>query len=317
VISVNPVHGLLSRVARLLVRGPDAPFVLGDLDETLRRDLDQGMPSWRAGARYASGRRVRPRARHPDEPLAVHMLNVFETPLPFHEGERVVGLRHSETVMESGNGTLHAYAVWRETLSSFEEIGSALRADFNVVPDDGAVRPWFGAFMTASSFRIARVPPLLGRPLLDQDELVGAPDVVVLGYEPWQVHFVGDPGAVGRTLRIAGTRHTVVGVMPEGFRFPSNEHLWIPLRGSASAEAGTGPEIWIYGRLADGVTESQALAELTGVEAGLDEAFPEAYGDVRPEIVRYSYLPVGGPAGTRWILAPPRRTEAEGHLAPP
>jgi hypothetical protein len=43
------------------------------------------------------------------------MMNMFEPPLPFHEGERIVGLRHSESVMESGDGTLHAFSVWRET----------------------------------------------------------------------------------------------------------------------------------------------------------------------------------------------------------
>jgi predicted permease len=235
-----------------------------------------------------------------------HFMNILATPLPFDEGEQILALRHSEGVMESGSGRPHAYSVWREELTSFEELGAARLANLNVVPEEGPVRPWRSAFMTASTFRIMRVPPLLGRPLLDADEVVGGADVVVLGYEPWQTLFGGDPGAVGRTIRIAGAPHTIVGVMPEGFGFPTNEHLWIPLRGIASAEPGVGPGVRIYGRLAEGVSESQALAEVTSVEVGLDEAFPDAYGSVRPEIIPYSYVGIGGPGpvGARLILGP-------------
>src|SRR5690606_27913381 len=57
------------------------------------------------------------------------------------------------------------------------------------------------------------VRPLLGRTLLEADEAPGAADVVVLGYQPWQTLFGGDPDVIGRTVRVGGTPHTIVGVM--------------------------------------------------------------------------------------------------------
>ena len=86
------------------------------------------------------------------------------------------------------------------------------------------------AAITASGLRMTRVAPLLGRVLLDEDERPGALPVVVLGYEQWQRRFNGDPGVLGRTVRLADTPHTIVGVMPEGFAFPIFHRAWVPLR---------------------------------------------------------------------------------------
>ena len=341
---------LLRGVARLMVRGPDAPVVLGDLDESMRRDVDRGMSRARAGLRYlknvlGSGaslarermrRGRRGRAAFPMSPIDVklavrmlfkhpglsgiavltlalgiptslwplHMLNLFETPLPYHDGERIVGLRHTEGPTDVGDGRLHAFSVWRETVTGFESMGAARRGTFNVAPEDGPVTPWKGAWMSASSFEVLAVPPLLGRPLLEADEATGAPDVVVLGHQPWQTLFAGDPGAVGRTVRIGGTPHTIVGVMPEGFLFPGNHHLWLPLREVRAAVAGSGPNVLIYGRLAEGASEERVLAELVSLEARLDESHPDAYGPVRPEVVPFTHAAWGFPTDGQWLLAP-------------
>lgn len=347
---VNPFHRVLRRVARLLVRGPDAPVILGDLEESLRRDLDRGVSPGRANLRYlrnalascASLARERSRrtlcglrvasvstidlklalrmlGKHPGltgvavftlalgVPTSLwpfHFINLFDTPVPFHDAHRIVGLRHAEGPMEAGYGSPHAFGIWRESLASFEALGAARNGTFNVSADDGPVRPWRAAWITASAFEITAVPPMLGRPILASDETPGAPDVVVLGHEPWQQLFAGDAGVVGRTLRIGGTPHTIVGVMPEGYRFPANQHLWVPLRGAVSAEPGGGPAVMIIGRLAEGVTKQQAQAELEGVEAGLDERFPDAYGPAHAEVVSFTWVAAGTPSGAQWILAP-------------
>ena len=84
--------------------------------------------------------------------------------------------------------------------------------------------------MTASGFQLARVQPLLGRPLIEDDEREGAEPVAVIGYGLWQSRFSSDPAVLGQRIQIGGTPHIVVGVMPEGFRFPVNQRLWTPLR---------------------------------------------------------------------------------------
>jgi hypothetical protein len=68
------------------------------------------------------------------------------------------------------------------------------------------------AALTATSFRTARVTPLIGRGLLDADQHAGAPGVVVLGYDVWQRSFEGRNDAVGSTVTLGSTPVTVVGV---------------------------------------------------------------------------------------------------------
>ena len=75
--------------------------------------------------------------------------------------------------------------------------------------------------MTPGAFRTARVTPVLGRGLQDADAAPGAPAVVVLGYDLWQRSLIGRPDVIGLIATFGGTKATVVGVMPEGFAYPS------------------------------------------------------------------------------------------------
>ena len=331
----------LRRLATLLVRGPDASFVLGDLEEAMYRDVERGVPLRRARWRYLKNAlgsalslaRARLSSRAPgrvgtsllDVKLAIrmlrkhpglsavaifalalgiptslapmHILKTINATLPFDGGDEIVGLRY-RYVAESyeAPGSFHDYRVWRERLTSLERIGAASQERYNLVAEDGRTRPYRGSRISASSFVIVRVPPLLGRPLMESDEMVGAPDVVVLAYDVWQSFLHGNPDVLGRTVKVGGVPHTVVGVMPQGFHFPDYEYLWLPLRAGALAnQPAAGPATLIYGRLRDGVSEAQATAEMRSVHAGLAETHPHVYDQLRPEIVPYTYLVTGNP----------------------
>ena len=84
----------------------------------------------------------------------------------------------------------------------------------NVLTGEGRVESLRVAEITASAFPLARVPPLLGRPLQPTDEMQGAAPVVVLGYDVWQRQFLQDPAIIGRVVTVGRTARTVVGVMP-------------------------------------------------------------------------------------------------------
>ena len=338
--------GFLRWLATLLVRGPDASFVLGDLEEAMHRDVERGVPLRRARWRYlmnalgsglslARGRlslgspgrfgtslldvklAIRMLGKHPGltavaifalalgipTSLApIHMLGAFNATLPFEGGEELLGIRYRHLPSSSDMpGTLHDYVVWRGTLGGFGQIGAASQARYNVIAEDGRTRPYRGSRMSASSFSIVGLPPLLGRPLLESDEVDGAPDVVVLAHDVWKDFLHGDPDVLGRTVKISGVPHTVVGVMPDGFFFPDYEYLWLPLRPGPFANLpGSGPAMLIYGRLSAGVSEAQAMAEMTSLHAGLVEAHPRFYDELRPEIVPYTYLVTGNPTNS-WM----------------
>ncbi|MEE8146133.1 MAG: ABC transporter permease, partial [Longimicrobiales bacterium] len=184
--------------------------------------------------------------------------------LPLDEGERVVGIENWDgAANDQDRHSLHDFVTWRDELESVEDLGAFRTVGRNLIVPDGPTEPVGVAEMTASGFRVARVRPLLGRPLVEEDEREGALPVVVIGYDVWQTRFAGDPAIVGRDVRLGNTVHTVVGVMPEGFAFPSNHSFWAPLRADpADYERRQGPEIYVFGRLAPGVTFEEAQAEL-------------------------------------------------------
>ena len=139
------------------------------------------------------------------------------------------------------------------------------------------------------AFRTARVTPLLGRGLLDADEKPGAPGVVVLGYDVWQRSFEGRHEVVGSTVKLGGTPVTVVGVMPEGFRYPVSYHAWTPLRLRASYGALEGDPITIIGRLDPGITLEQANAELRVLGERAAAALPATHAHLRPFVARLGH----------------------------
>src|SRR5690606_26137843 len=145
-------------------------------------------------------------------------------------------------------------------------VGAYRTLDRNLITGDGRSEPVEVAEISASAFEVTRVPALLGRPLTAADEEAGAPPVVVLGHDVWQRRLAGDPGVVGRVVRLGRQQATVVGIMPEGFGFPVAHSAWTPLRLNALDHArGEEPRVQVFGRLAPGASLEEAQAELAAL----------------------------------------------------
>jgi predicted permease len=233
---------------------------------------------------------------------------IFDATPTLDEGERLVSLQNAD-IRNPGNPdrhSLHDFLLWREEVRSVRDL-SAFRAEYRNldIPGGSSGEVWL-ARMTASGFRVARVAPALGRVLLDDDERVGAPPVIVIAFEEWQRRFEGDPHIIGRTVRIDTVLHTVVGVMPAGFRFPVNHQYWVPLQLDATAHAmGRGPEIQVFGRLADGISAKRAQGELTTIGRRRALAHPQTHEHLRPLIQPYTHPIIGLNRGDEgWIVRP-------------
>jgi predicted permease len=211
--------------------------------------------------------------------------------LPLDEGERVVALEDRDiTVNNEERQALHDFFTWREELRTIEDLTAFRTIERNLIVAGETPELVQVAQMTAAGFSLARVPPLHGRTLVPDDEREGALSVLVIGYHVWQNRFNGDPGIVGREARLGGTVHTIVGVMPEGFAFPENHRLWIPLRENPLAyERRSGPAIFIAGRLAPAVTMEMAQAELSAIGERTSAAFPESHEMIRPMVMPYTH----------------------------
>ena len=217
----------------------------------------------------------------------IHSINAMMAPLPFEDGERLFGIRHWDVETNGPlSELLHDFTVWREELTTFQAIAAHRFDEWNVHSADGRAEPVRGVEISASAFDILRVPPIIGRTLTAPDEVIGAPDVVVIAADLWESRFARDPEILGRAIRIAGVPHTVVGVMPAGFHYPRHHQLWRPLRANPTDFArGEGPVLQVFGRLADGVSKGQARAEVETVRQRLAAEYPDTHERLRGEVV--------------------------------
>src|SRR6186713_3084538 len=151
--------------------------------------------------------------------VAFEVVNQIVRPsIPLPDGDRVVGIQNWDAASRRvSNQVLHDFVAWREQIRSVRELGAFRTVQRNLITGEGRGAPVDVAELSASAFRLVRVPPLIGRALVEADERLDAPDVVVLGYETWQTRFAGDSGIVGRPVRLGSVEHVVDGVMPEGF----------------------------------------------------------------------------------------------------
>jgi putative ABC transport system permease protein len=209
--------------------------------------------------------------------------------LPFPDADRIVGIQLWD--QESGNAEHRPtaeFVEWRNSLHSFEDLAASRALDRNLITEDGRAEPVRGVEISAAAFRIARVPPLLGRPLVEEDERSGAAPVIVLGYDVWSTRFASDSGVVGKTVHLGKLPYTIVGVMPPGFGLPISHRLWVPLQlNDASYPRHDGPRTSVFGKLAPGVTLSAAQAELDARHLRAAADFPASDRHIQPVVKPY------------------------------
>ena len=162
---------------------------------------------------------------------ASSIINRFTDPaLPLDTGDRIITVLTWDAAKNGPERrVLHDLLIWRRDVKSLVDVGAYRQVGRNLIASGGQPESVRVAEMSASGFRVARVAPMMGRHLLDGDEREAAPPVVVIGYDLWKARFDGDPTILSRTLQLGSLTYSIVGVMPEGFAFPINHRIWIPL----------------------------------------------------------------------------------------
>ena len=148
--------------------------------------------------------------------------------LPLADSDRLVAI----TMRDSRNRQLGMsypdFDDWQRESRSFSGMTSMLQVAFSVSDENHLPEQFFGPFTSANLFTVIGQRPLLGRDFTADDDRPGAPPVVILGYGMWQTRYGGDPGIIGRTIRVNGLQPTVVGVMGPDMKFPPNSDLRMP-----------------------------------------------------------------------------------------
>ena len=205
---------------------------------------------------------------------------LFE-PLPYPDADRLVQVWNKYPLMNLPRASVSIpdYLDRRRDVSAFEESALYNRQSFNLV-SDGPPERVLGANATASLFSLLQVSPAIGRAFSAEEDQPGHDHVVILSHGLWQRRFGGDLGIIGRTVRLSGEAHEVLGVMPEGFAFPGpNVELWKPFAFTseqASDDARGSEFSQMLSRLAPGATLELAQRQIDAIHAANMERFPDA-----------------------------------------
>jgi len=195
---------------------------------------------------------------------------------------------------------------WRAQSRSFEAVAGYKANGFILLNDEQAERLQ-GMRVTANFLSLLKVQPLRGRDFRVEEEKRGAEGVVIISHQFWQNRLGGSEAALGRRLDLNGKPFTVIGVLPPGFEFPLAPKQ-AELITTIAAEGGNldqrGAQVLrAVGRLRQGVTFTEAQAELTNVAANLERQYPQYSRNITAYLTPVGEQIVGSEARRAlWVL---------------
>ncbi len=187
---------------------------------------------------------------------------------------------------------------WQAENRSLESVGLYSGTSYNLATGDGADYVQ-GAVVSWTMFHVLGIAPVLGRDFREEEDRVGAPKTIILSDRVWRDRFEARPTAIGQSIMVNGVPHTVIGVMPRGFEFPSNAGAWTTMQTDPLRNRGN--HSWqVMGRLQRGATVDRARSDLNRIAASLEQQYPSsnlgwgvdvetlrenAAGDIRPVLM--------------------------------
>src|SRR5438270_1534266 len=204
---------------------------------------------------------------HPEQLVSVGLLDPQATPQQNNFGSGFIPAAQDYEDLKAGQ---QSFALMAGYLN-----GSTINVTYKNNP-----QRYTGGYVTEDFFRIVGVSPIMGRDFTADDNKPGAEKTTILGYEIWKRDFDGDPNIVGKNVRINGKAAVIIGVMPQNFKFPISEELWVPLynefpvKPREDARAG-GAAPAVMGRLKEGVSLDQVNAEFSALATRLAKDNPK------------------------------------------
>jgi putative ABC transport system permease protein len=202
---------------------------------------------------------------------------VLLSPLPFRDADRLAEVR-----IVGGNGAIYPlpdadFLAWRDQ-NHTADATAIYEPGVSTLTGGGAAEQVAATGATDRFFDVLGARPLIGRVFNPGDDNPSAPKTVVLSHAMWMRRFHGDRGVVGQTLAIGSVPHTIIGVMPASFAFPSETNeLWQILTMTPPTRRGPFYTRGIA-RLKPGVRIEELRANLGVVTAGLKRQYPGPEG---------------------------------------
>jgi len=226
-------------------------------------------------------------------------------PLPFPDGDQLMVVEQKHVKVDNPVTAVAPVRLeeWNRMNSTFQAMTGYFTEDGSetsgILPEkvtQAAVGPRF--------LQVWGVAPAMGRDFSSEELHEGGPDAMLISDRFWRRRFGGDPGTIGKKLRIGKNSYTIVGVMPASFLFPNRDvDLWSPVPAD-SKHAQDRRSTWysVVGRLKPGISVEQARANLATVQAQLGRQYPETDEDLSVRIKPLKEATVGGARESLWVL---------------
>src|SRR6476659_5321974 len=209
-------------------------------------------------------------------------------PLPYARPDELVMLQSRGVTSGNDVGVNYLdFIDWQKQNRSFADMAFFnLRWNGNLESPGGMTETLKTTFTTSNLFSLLGVQPMIGRDLTAADDEEKAPKVMLISERLWKKTFGGDRNIIGRDVRLDGTPRTVVGIMPAGFRFPTQTDVWVPM---ASVFGKSTNREWradqAMGRLKPNVTLPEAQAEITLIARQLALQYPLTNKEIGAAVV--------------------------------
>ncbi len=224
--------------------------------------------------------------------------------LPYPDAEQLVSVW--ETVPSGSHNSVSGavFKDWRDHSEKFAHL--ALYKDIRLnLTGTGTPEHILGLQVSTEYISVLGVAPLLGRAFaVGEDAMGGNNQVVVLTYQYWQQRFGGNAGIIGQSITLNQLPYTIIGVLPPGALLQEDHRFLVPF----IIGVDTDTVKWVrgyhccgvIGRVAPGVSATQAQAELRGIKQQLAAEYPaykkdwslevlplqqDLTGDVRPTLL--------------------------------
>jgi putative ABC transport system permease protein len=216
------------------------------------------------------------------------MLSVFDAvlfqPPPYNDPDSLVYLYQGKADDKFSISTNISYPNlidWKNQNTVFESIAGVTNSSFWATTGMRRERI-FGVAVSPEYFSLLRVQPSLGRSLLPEEVKPDGPPVVLISHRFWQDWFGSTPDVIGQSLILDKKHYTVIGVLPDSFRYTEGEkQVWLPLMPSIKDWYGNPMDrnrkvMYAVARMKPGVTFMQAQTEMEFIGHRLANAYPDA-----------------------------------------
>ena len=202
-------------------------------------------------------------------------------PLPFPNPERLVVIQNQYKAvgLDSAAASVADYIDYRKQRQLFTEVAAVDTNDFNLTGVDRPERLQCGE-ATSGLFVVLGIQPILGRVFTYEEDQPGKNQVVLLTQGLWKRRFGGDPGVIGRTIRLNDKPYTVVGVVPSILQWFAPLDAWIPTGFTPhdmDPALRTNQFLFILARMQPGLSLEQARAGMAAFGRTLAKNFPNFY----------------------------------------